>query len=203
LTTTDLGGDPALGTASAPAERDRTTGPMVRLRQLDLRNTWQVMAGAILLPLGIAVIILGWHGAAYGNVDQKQIPYLISGGVLGLAIVLVGCFFYWAHWLYRIYDQADLHHQQQIEEQRELFRSLIEAIAVSTAVGRPDGQGLPVPTNGSLPSRVFVATATGTNFHTAGCPMVANKGAGLRTITEDEAATMKPCRICEPVVNSN
>lgn len=175
-----------------------------RLRELDLRNTWQIVAGSLLLPFGVAVIIIGWHGAAYGNVDQQQIPYLISGGILGLAIVIVGCFFYWAHWLYRIYDQADLHHQEAMREQRELVRTLIDALGHSSSApavpfAAPSTMAA-APTNGA--GRVFVATASGTNFHTAGCPMVANRDRGLRTISETEAASMKPCRICEPLVTS-
>jgi hypothetical protein len=176
-----------------------------KLRELDLRGTWQVVAGAILLPLGVAVIIIGWHGAAYGNVDQKQIPYLISGGILGLAIVVVGCFFFWAHWLYRIHEQAEIHHEEALREQREQMKLLIDALAAGGGRG-PAGAvppGVPVSANGRSAGRTFVATATGTNFHTAGCPMVANRGGTLRTISEQEAGEMKPCRVCEPLVSSN
>ncbi|HET6874416.1 MAG TPA: hypothetical protein VFH70_06535, partial [Acidimicrobiales bacterium] len=165
---------------------------------------WQIIAGSLLLPLGLACILLAWSGAAHGRVDQQQIPYLVSGGLGGLAIVMIGCFFYWAHWLYRIYDQADLHHQEAMQEQRELFRSLIEAVAAGTA-SRPAAADSPLAmsANGSRSVRTFVATPTGTNFHTAGCPMVAHRGDGLRTVTESEAAEMKPCRVCEPLVNAN
>ena len=180
----------------------------VKLRELDLRGTWQVIAGAMLLPFGIAVIIIGWHGAAYGNVDQKQIPYLISGGILGLAIVIVGCFFFWAHWLYRLHEQAEIHHEEALREQRELTKSLIDAIAsgggrVITEATPGTPSGVSVSANGRAVGRSFVATATGTNFHTAGCPMVANRAGALRTVTEREAEEMKPCRVCEPLVSSN
>ena len=161
---------------------------------LDLRNTWQVAVGAILLPLGIALIILGWHGAAYGKVDQQQIPYLISGGLLGLAIVIVGCFFYFSHWLYRIYDQADLHHQEAVREQTEMIKALLDAVQASGPAGagwRPDQGG-----NGGAQ---FVATPTGSNFHTPGCPIVAKRYPNVRTVTADEADDMTPCRICEPL----
>ena len=178
-----------------------------KLRELDLRGTWQVVAGALLLPFGIAVIIIGWHGAAYGNVDQKQIPYLISGGILGLAIVIVGCFFFWAHWLYRLHEQAEIHHEEVLQEQREMMKSLIDALATGgsrvAAGSAPESLSVPVSTNGRAVGRTFVATATGTNFHTAGCPMVANRGGSLRTISEQEAGDMKPCRVCEPLVSSN
>lgn len=162
----------------------------IRLSELDLRNTWQIIAGSILLPLGIAVIILGWHGAAYGNVDQKQIPYLISGGILGLAIVVVGCFFYWAHWLYRIYDQADLHHQEMIREQREMIQALVgsgfQPRHLNGEASHGDGRG-------------YLVTPTGTNFHTPGCPLIANRMGNTRTISEEEAREMRPCRVCEPL----
>jgi hypothetical protein len=180
----------------APATSEELAGPKrglltrIRLSGLDLRNTWQVIAGAILLPLGVAAIVLGWAGAAHGRVDQQQIPYLISGGILGLAAVIVGAFFFWAHWLYRIYDQADLQHQESMRQQTEMMRYLLETIA-----HRGDGAGPAV--NGS--SSGFVATPTGSNFHLRSCPVVANRLDVLRTVSADEAAEMRPCRICEPL----
>jgi hypothetical protein len=190
---------------------ERPPGRLRRLRNsnLDLRNTWQIIAGSLLLPLGIALILLAWSGAAHGRVDQQQIPYLVSGGIGGLAVVMIGCFFYWAHWLYRIYDQADLHHQEALREQREMTRALIEALGAGPAraqafmaPGAPAHQ-TGVTTNGLAGGRTFVATATGTNFHTSGCPMVANRSGALRTVTEAEAGQMKPCRVCEPVISAN
>ena len=194
------------------AAEDRLPGRLRRLRpaNLDMRNTWPILAGAILLPLGLAFIVLAWSGAAHGRVDQQQIPYLVSGGIGGLALVMIGCFFYWAHWLYRIYDQADLHHQEALQEQREMMRALIDALAAGGtnrfggSESEPQhGATAPVSANGAAGARVFVATQTGTNFHTAACPMVANRGGGLRTVTEGEAEQMKPCRVCEPLITSN
>jgi hypothetical protein len=187
---------------------DRPAGRMRRLRtsNLDLRNTWQVVVGSLLLPLGIAFILLAWNGAAHGRVDQQQIPYLVSGGIGGLAVVMIGCFFYWAHWLYRIYDQADLHHQEALQEQREMMRALIDALASggprpNIADRPPSSVGL--PPNGSVSGRTFVATPTGSNFHTTGCPMVANRLDSLRTVSEREAEQMKPCRVCDPLVSAD
>jgi hypothetical protein len=220
--------DPPAGSGESTSPPGRVGGYrrrlLARLRpaNLDLRNTWQVVVGSLLLPLGIAVIILAWDGAAHGRVTQQQLPYVLSGGGVGLALVVIGCFFYWAHWLYRIYDQADLHHQEEIALQRELFRQLIDVVGAGRAPGgpvelpgrpasgrlsAPSGPAAPgrTPTvNGSHPvARRFVATPTGTNFHTAGCPMVAHRGDSLRWLSEEEAATMKPCRVCEPLVHAS
>jgi hypothetical protein len=162
----------------------------------DLRNTWQVVAGAILVPVGIAVIVLGWYGAAHGRVDQQQIPYLISGGILGLAAVVLGGFFFWAHWLYRIYDQADLHHQQALREQAEFYRSLLNALGQRSTSPAAVMAAAEAAAGASSPD--FVATPSGSNYHSLSCPIVANKTDSLRPVSRTEARTMKPCRICEP-----
>lgn len=211
--TAQPGADPD---AAPPEPRSESGRQGARLRRLlpanlDLRNTWQILVGSLLLPLGIAFILLAWSGAAHGRVDQQQIPYLISGGLGGLAIVMIGCFFYWAHWLYRIYDQADLHHQEALQEQREMMMALIDALGAGGAnrLGRPaaswpaTGAATELSANGDGGGRVFVATQTGTNFHTSGCPMVANRTGNLRTVTRDEAEQMKPCRVCEPLITTN
>jgi hypothetical protein len=190
------GETPVVGAEPARAG-GRRLWSQLKANGLDLRNTWQVAAGAILLPLGVAVILLGWAGAAHGRVDQQQIPYLISGGILGLASVMVGCFFFWAHWLYRIYDQADLHHQAARREQAELTRALIEALQGRT----PAASTFDEPAGSPNGARVaYVATPTGTNFHTPSCPIVASRLPTVRPVSAEEVATMKPCRICEPLL---
>jgi heme A synthase len=182
-----------------PSTRTGFRGYLHRLADsdLDLRNTWQIIAGAILLPLGIAVILLGWAGAAHGRVEQQQIPYIISGGVLGLALVVIGGFFFWAHWLYRIYDQADLHHQRAMREQAEFYRALLVAVSQgggAVAAAEAGGAPIGVPTS-------FVATPSGTNFHTPDCAIVANRPGEIRTIGRDEVDGMRPCRICDPLAS--
>jgi hypothetical protein len=177
-----------------------------RLKQsgLDLRNTWQVLAGAILIPLGVAAIVLAWNGAAHARVTQGQIPYLISGGLLGLGAIVVGCFFFWAQWLYRIYDQADAHHEELLRQQAELIQVLLErlasppegAAAGSSPTALRPGSG-PGPSNGAAPG--FVATPNGTNFHLPGCPIIATRTSSLRPVGPEEAARMRPCRVCEPL----
>ncbi|HVS67212.1 MAG TPA: hypothetical protein VHE56_01575 [Mycobacteriales bacterium] len=164
---------------------------------LDLRNTWQVVAGAILLPLGIAVILLGWSGAAHGRVEQQQIPYLISGGLLGLASVIIGGFFFWAHWLYRIYDQADLHHEESMRQQAELIRALLQLRgdgAATTTVAAATAAAGAATTS-------LVATRSGTTVHRPDCSLVSGRAGQLRNLTAAQAAGMKPCRVCDPLGN--
>lgn len=43
-----------------------------------------------LAAVGFIVIFLGWNGAAGKDFAQGQVPYVISGGITGLALVAVG-----------------------------------------------------------------------------------------------------------------
>jgi hypothetical protein len=152
-------------------------------RDFDLRNTWQIAVGAILLPLGIVVILLAWEGAANARVDQQQIPYMVSGGFIGLGLMIVGGLMFWAHWLYRIYDQANLQH-----------RELLEAINRLSGVQQPS----PATATASTSGERFVVTGTGTTFHRPGCSVVKGRR-GTRAISAADAESMSPCRICEPL----
>ena len=60
------------------------------------------VAGAVLLPGGLVVIGLGWYGTAHTPYEYDQNAYLISGGILGLGITLVGGFLYFGSWLARL-----------------------------------------------------------------------------------------------------
>jgi hypothetical protein len=75
-----------------------------------------VLAG-IIAPLGLVVVVLGWWGASKTSYPFEQTPYLISGGMLGLGLVFLGSFFYFAHWL-----------TQLVKEHREQSAALLAAI---------------------------------------------------------------------------
>src|SRR3954447_2517496 len=73
----------------------RRTGFVVTDRML-------LTAGSILMPLGGVLVILGWYGAAHTTRVFEQIPYLISGGVLGIVCAVAGGFCYFGFFLARI-----------------------------------------------------------------------------------------------------
>ena len=188
------GAQPSGGSGDRGAGRMRSGLP-----RFDIRNTWQVLAGSILIPVGVAAIILAWYGAAHARVDQQQIPYMISGGFLGLGAIIAGALMYWAHWLYRIYDQADLHHHQLMRSQAELRDAILSG---GSGVGRDrnlnGSVGAPVAARAQNRS-TFVATASGSNFHRPDCPIVARHPSGLRELEGEDIDQLHPCRICDPL----
>ena len=159
-----------------------------RTRERVTLDRWLLIGGGVLMPLGAVLILLGWYGAAHTGHLFEQIPYLISGGLLGLAFVVAGGFCYFGYWLTKL-----------VYEGRQQHAELMEAL---TRMSSPEPPAAPQPSmNGSIDDGArLVATATGTMFHRADCRLVATKD-GLRPVTAADAIEngLQPCRICSPV----
>jgi hypothetical protein len=61
------------------------------------RYSWRQVGAVLFLVLGAALIATGWIGVSQNNEVWQQMPYFVSGGVGGLAMVLVGLGLYNAH----------------------------------------------------------------------------------------------------------
>jgi Na+/proline symporter len=158
----------------------------------DVRNSWQVVAGSILIPLGVVFILIAWYGAAHARVEQQQIPYMVSGAFAGLGCMVVGGLLYWGHWLYRIYDQAELHH----EEQQRMMLELVRAIHSTGSAGAASVASVASVASGGASS--YMATSSGTVYHKADCPVIAHHPNDLRVLSASELGGLRPCQICSP-----
>jgi len=148
-------------------------------------DRWVLIAGAIMVPLGIALIVLGWYGAAHKALIIQQFPYLISGGILGLGLMITGGLAYFGYWITRL-----------VQENRTHTRDLIAAIdRLAELAGEEEGNGAGTVGRAAADG-ALVATATGTMLHRPDCPVVANRP-GVRRV---KAGTRgyEPCKICEP-----
>jgi hypothetical protein len=141
---------------------------------------WLATIGGILIPLGLILVFLGWLGASRTPLVQEQIPYLISGGLLGVSLVFLGAFLYFAYWLAQLVQDNHTGQQQIIERLERAEGHLARLSEIAAPAGTQ-----------------FVATATGTMIHRADCPAVAGR-AGLRTVGDGERG-MTPCSICQPL----
>ena len=104
-----------------PRAASRTSSGAAPLKDNHFRILQLVLfwAGAILLPLGLVVIILGWYGAANTPYQYDQLSYLVSGGLLGLGLTFCGGFLYFGAWLARI-----------ASDQREAAKRLADTLLV-------------------------------------------------------------------------
>ena len=65
-----------------------------------MTKRWSKLGGVLGIVYCIAgffLIFLGWNGAASNDREPAQIPYLISGGIGGLGLVVVGSALIVAH----------------------------------------------------------------------------------------------------------
>ena len=78
----------------------------------------------MLIPVGLVVIVAGWWGAARAPFVVDQIPYLLSGGFVGLALSLTGALLLFGYWLTRLVREG----RAQAAEQAALLREIRDAL---------------------------------------------------------------------------
>ncbi len=76
-----------------PDRLDEFDAELARLRARATPPTNEqrlLWAGIALMPVGLVLVVVGWYGASGTTDFDAQVPYLLSGGVLGLGLVVVG-----------------------------------------------------------------------------------------------------------------
>lgn len=139
-------------------------------------------AGAILLPLGLVVIVLGWYGAANTPYQYDQLSYLVSGGLLGLGLTFTGGFLYFGAWLARLAADAK-------ESQRRLADTLLVLADVTSRSASIRDDGVDV-------SALPVTAGDGTTLHRRDCALIAHRD-DLHPVGESNGH-LTPCRVCRP-----
>ena len=139
--------------------------------------------GTLMVPTGIVVVLLGWWGAAHTPFVFEQIPYLISGGLLGIGLLMGGGLLYLGSWYARLAEQQR-EEGERLREAIKLVRQEIEYLPATMGSGAA-----------ATVERTFVATKTGTMFHMQECSVVAGR-TDLRQVSASDGLT--PCKICQP-----
>lgn len=156
------------------------------LRRVD--RALEVAALAI-IPLGITALVLGWFGVASTGHVFLQLPYLVSGGLVGVSLLLLGGMLYLASWVSRTSAIQRCQNEQ-------IIRSL-EALRQTVALGATTAPGAAPTANGA--QRTFVATPRGSMFHRPECTVVTDRS-DVRVVAAD-AADMRPCGMCDPLAD--
>jgi len=81
---------------------------------------WMLIPGSLAVLLGFVAIGLGWWGAARTAREIEQIPYLMSGGIVGLALVVLGGLLlvstFWVAVLRKLQQEADQRAQDAVAD---------------------------------------------------------------------------------------
>jgi hypothetical protein len=159
------------------------------------------VVGWVLTGVGVLFLLIGYLGISREAIIEKQLPYLISGGIGGLVLVIVGAVFLGTEDLRR--DSG------RLDRLEVMVAELHQALLVRLEA---DGQLLPPfpqssnGTNGGGPVDLaqtsdvrLVALPSGKTFHRADCAMVAGKSSVMAlTPTTAKRRALEPCKMCEP-----
>lgn len=118
-------------TASGQARRARFRDATARLAERSTSNdliTLMLVPGSVAVLIGFGAITLGWVGAARTTREIEQIPYLISGGLVGLALVILGALLlvstFWVAVLRKLQQEADERAARSLAELQERVTAL-------------------------------------------------------------------------------
>lgn len=176
-------------TSDALVRQERLAG---RVRGLRSRrgpgagDRWMLLIGGVLMPLGALLVILGWVGASRTVLVFEQIPYVVSGGLLGLALVVAGGFVYFAYWLTLL-----------VRESRTARADLQSVLLRMETLLQDSAQPRTPRTAGASYQGEFVATRTGTMLHRTDC--VAVDGRDNLRVVDATTPGLTPCRLCDPL----
>lgn len=131
--------------------------------------------GVLFCLVGFVIMFLGWDGASNHPNVALQFPYLISGGLIGLAIVVVGA-------------------ALLIVQNHRFDRARLEA-AIDRLAAAVDKQG------GALPDAGVggYVVAGQSSYHRVDCTLAeARDDAELVGINDAIDRGLSPCRVCTP-----
>jgi hypothetical protein len=173
-----------------PADVDAPTDPAPKLKLVReakgsfdflgfIREQWRPIVSIGTLALGISFVLLGWYGAAHTDIVAVQIPFLISGGLLGLGLI--------------IFSGLMAYSFMNAKLNEDFRRQIIDALGgrASTSVASAPGAQ---PTGGT----VHVVPG-GKGYHLAGCPIIEGKQ-GVREMRLIQAVDggYASCKLCSP-----
>jgi hypothetical protein len=155
-----------------------------------MRNQWAKLGGVLGIVYciaGFVLIFLGWNGTASNDSETAQIPYIVSGGIAGLGLVVVGSALIVAHSLRT--DRVEL--RGAIEDLRAAIErgapAPAEAARAMTATGVPGG------------GESETVLAGSDSYHRHGCAVVAGQAdAAPMSRADATAAGLSACRVCKP-----
>lgn len=139
---------------------------------------WPFILGSTLVAGGLAAIVLAYFGVAGTVFVGLQLPYVVSGGLLGLALVIFGSALILGHALNR---------------QARLLRRLLEETRAARAgeAGAADGPAA---------DGMVVVPKGAASFHRPGCELVESKQVRRMRVDTATKKGLEPCRLCDPIV---
>jgi hypothetical protein len=136
-------------------------------------------AGLVLVALGLVTIGIAYNAVASQTALLAQLPYLVSGGLVGLSLVIVG---------------AAVLVVNGAREDRAALEAKLDQLTEAVLAG---GGGV---RTSALPSDLSGLVVAGTaSYHVPDCRLVdGREQTQLLTPGEATGTGLKACRVCQP-----
>lgn len=163
-----------------------------------VRTAVRPWLGWILLGVGALLMLFGYLGVSREAIPAKQIPYLVSGGIGGMFLAVLGAYFLGTQELRNDSGRLDRLEQMVVELHQALLRRPDAPDLTTLASAAP---GAAVHSNGSrptTPARRVLTTEGAALFHRSTCEMVVGKPAIELTPAAARKQGLAPCPVCSP-----
>jgi hypothetical protein len=189
--------DPATDLPTIPTERE----PRARAPELpDPALFWKWVGratrpvwGWTLVGIGFLLVLIGYLGISREALVAKQLPYLISGGIGGIALVGFGAMLVGTEDLKRTHERID-----RLETLVEDLHAVLLTRPDAPVLGSANGETAEERAGRSRAS-ALLALPGGQSYHRADCSMIQGKREA-KSVTPSAARRqgLKPCRLCDP-----
>lgn len=149
--------------------------------------------GWLLIGVGALLMLLGWFGVSREALPAKQIPYLLSGGIGGMFLGILGAYFLGTQELRN--DSGRLDRLERMVEELHLALLRRPDAPDVTAVAQAATNGTSVTPG---PARKVVVVEGGDLFHRPSCAMVQGKDGTELTPAAVRKRGLRPCPACAP-----
>ena len=141
--------------------------------------------GWLLALAGAIALFVGWFGISGEALTAKQLPYLVSAGLTGIALFILAGVFLATDDVRRQFERiTEL--ERKVDDLYSLFVAELDAPARSRPRALASAAG-------------WVALPTGSSYHRPDCSLVTGKTTVATVAAADiEAKQLRPCRVCEP-----
>lgn len=146
--------------------------------------------GLLVVAVGLLLIGIGWNGMAGGGGEvngvpnlNAQLPWLVSGGILGLALVVFGA------------TMIVVHNART--DRARLEAKFDELVATMSRGGAGAVTPYPTAPQPAAPTGVYIAG--GSAYHRPDCRLVQGRDDVNYVSAEDASVQgLRACRVCKP-----
>lgn len=173
-------GEDRPGQARSQADRQTAAelGPALRAAALVARPR----VGWALAALGVIALVIAWVGVSDEIFVARQVPYIVSGGLGGVALIVLAGVLLGTHDLYRYADRLD-RLEQKVDDIHRILVMAWDDGAVPSVAGR---------------GSVVAILPKGNSYHRPDCVAVQGKTVDHLPVQEAARAGLSRCKLCEP-----